>query len=149
LNRPHIRVQTQRAAQAQQARFRPAVQRLRIPLRPAPGAQKHGVCLQAAVQRLLRQGLATLIDGHAAEGKLNQVCLEAELARAILQDRSCRADHFRADAIAGKNGDGPARLAHTAKSESAATSADWRPARRLMSSSVISFLASASAITWR
>src|SRR5205085_3375435 len=107
---------------------------------------------QAAVQRLLRQRLAAFVDGHAAKGKFNQIDAEPKLAGAILQDGSCRADHFRADTIAGKDGDGPALLTHTATSEppaAPATSWDRRPATRLMSSSVISFFASASAITWR
>src|SRR5207245_3679382 len=133
----------------------PAVQRLRIPLRAADGSQQHRIGLQAAVQCLLGQGFPAFVDGHAAEGKFSQIYAEAEFAGTILQDGSCCADNFRADTIAGKNGDGPLPWAHTATSEtfaspsSAASSADWRPAARLISSSVISFLASASAITWR
>ena len=54
LDRPHVRVDAQRLPQRQKARLRPAVQRLRIPLRPAHRAQQHRIRLQAAVQRLLR-----------------------------------------------------------------------------------------------
>ena len=71
LDRAHVGIHAQRLPQHEQAGLRPAVQRLRIPLRAADGSQQHRIGLQAAFQCLLGQGFAAFVDGHAAEGKFN------------------------------------------------------------------------------
>ena len=131
--------------------------------RPRPAARRRR--LQAAVQRLLRQRLRRIRRWRCRQtGTSTRFTLEAEFARAILQDAIAARINFRADAIARKNGDGPRPLAHASAARRRSFGrlrciprspgrchgrSGRRPASALDVLVVISFFASASAITWR
>src|SRR5580658_4732566 len=83
---PQINVQAQRLAQAQQASFRPLVERQAIPLWTADRAEQNRVGRAAAGQCLGRQRRAEALDGSPAKSKFAKFEFMFERFCAVSED---------------------------------------------------------------
>ncbi|MCY1357379.1 hypothetical protein D9M69_438690 [compost metagenome] len=101
--RAQVGEQAQLRTDLQQAALRADVALDLVPLRPAHGAQQHGIGLACALQGLVGQGHAVLVDGGAADDVFGQFEAELELVVGQLQDLDRFGHDFRADAVAGEN----------------------------------------------
>src|ERR1700723_2614749 len=99
-DRPHINVQAQRLAKAQQASSRALSERQPTPRRPADRAQQTRVARAAAGQRLGRQRRAKALDGGSAKSEFAKLEFVFERFRAVLQDLYRGMRYFGPDSIA-------------------------------------------------
>ncbi len=76
-----------------------------VPLRPAHGAEQHGIRRAAGVQRRGRQRRTGLVDGLATDRLLVPRHAEAEALAGRIGAATRDATHLWADAVAGQVGD--------------------------------------------
>src|SRR5271156_746980 len=111
-DRPQINVQAQRLAQAQQASFRPLVERQAVPLWSADRSEQNCVAPAAARQRLGRQRRAKTLDGGSAKSKFAKFKFMFERFRTVSQYLYRGMRHFRPDSVARQYRDGLAHSSH-------------------------------------
>ena len=102
-SRPQVRIQPQRAADAEQSRLRALAAGQGIPLPAADRAEQHGIRLFAGLHRLLRQRLACCIDCAASHELLVIGKAEAEFLSRRVEHLDGLRHNFRADPIAAQD----------------------------------------------
>ena len=105
LDRAQVGEDAEPLAQRQEALLRPDLAVGIVPLRPAHGAQQHGVARLARGQRLVGQRRAMPIDRAAADRLLVELEGVAVRRRDGLEHPPALRDHLRADAVARQQHD--------------------------------------------
>ncbi len=104
--RAQVGVEAEMLAQRQQCgAFRLLVGRQVLPLGAADGAEENRLRVTAALQRVLGQRVAELVDGGAADGVFLRLDVEAKFLRGRVQEIETDGHYFRPDAVAGQHGD--------------------------------------------
>jgi hypothetical protein len=100
-DRPQVGEQPEALAQAEEPLLGPGLVRIgRVPLRPADGAEQHGVGLATCLENLVGERRAVLVDRGAAD----EILGDLEVAESIQHPPARRAD-LGTDAVAGKKDD--------------------------------------------
>ena len=102
-SRAEIGIDAQRLAEGEKSRLR--TRRRVIPFGSADRAEENGVGRPASGERIVAQRLAAAVDGGATKIMLGEAYGKAFQRRDMVDDGAGDAGDFRADPVAGQEGD--------------------------------------------